>query len=197
MPKGCPVCHRNPKRYYVLTPELKARFRLPDAERRPICGKCYDASDMPATTAVARRDTEEQVLASVTQVQRSSMPSIAPMTTTETDHTVLQSMMLTSNAPMLPLKIPVVRTNWLYRKQDRVLCFDETGFSRLLPEGGDAKERFLYSDIAAIQTVPADPTQLIIKFKSGQYAQYLQSPRASEIVSLLARKAAHAPLTSS
>lgn len=81
----------------------------------------------------------------------------------------------------------VTRTNWLYRRQERVFRFKLENFARILPNSLTIKETFEYKDVFDITVT--DPQNMIIRFYSGKEAQYLQSEHNTEILDILIRRA--------
>jgi len=84
------------------------------------------------------------------------------------------------------IEIEVIRTNWLYRAQKRIFKFTDVHFIRIQPENGHHKDTFLYPEVSEIQFT--NTSNLVIKFNNGKEAQYLNTPRASEIVDIIHRR---------
>jgi len=73
------------------------------------------------------------------------------------------------------IDFPVLRTNWYYSKQKRILRCLPDYFLRVEPnntENGVTKDTFYYQDI--FEVVQTSPSSIIINFFSERTAQYLE-----------------------
>eukprot|EP01119_Soliformovum_irregulare_P008684 TRINITY_DN21784_c0_g1_i1.p1 TRINITY_DN21784_c0_g1~~TRINITY_DN21784_c0_g1_i1.p1 ORF type:complete len:543 (-),score=119.88 TRINITY_DN21784_c0_g1_i1:8-1636(-) len=82
----------------------------------------------------------------------------------------------------------VLRTNWLYRKQERRYRLSREHFLRIIPGLETVKESFNYTDV--LDVTLTDPSNMIIRFYSGKEEQYLQTQEAALILKILQHRAA-------
>jgi len=81
------------------------------------------------------------------------------------------------------VEIEVIRTNWLWRNQKRIFRFSTKKFMRLLPENKEIKEIFDYGDVQEI--ILRGKNNIVIMFRNGIEAQYLQSLQCQRIKDLI------------
>jgi len=80
----------------------------------------------------------------------------------------------------------VTRTNWLYRRQERIFRFSDECFMRILPDSNTVKERFEYKDI--LEVTITNPADMVIRFYSDKEPQYIHSEKLQEFLQIMVKK---------
>jgi glutaredoxin len=81
----------------------------------------------------------------------------------------------------------VLRTNWYWRQQVRILRLEKDSFSRLLPKSNSTRGQFRYSEIEKL-TKYTQNNFFTITFKD-KTEEYYESPKMDEIVDEIAKRA--------
>ncbi|KAL6051272.1 hypothetical protein QOT17_019323 [Balamuthia mandrillaris] len=89
------------------------------------------------------------------------------------------------------VEIEVMRTNWFWRQQSRMLRFGKETFERIDPKTNETRAIFRYSAIDNISL--KDDTNLVIRFTDGTEPQYMQAAsirKTRQIIHLLTERGA-------
>lgn len=81
----------------------------------------------------------------------------------------------------------VTRTNWMYRRQNRIFRLSKECFTRLLPNGEDVQEKFSYQDIFEISITGEQ--DIVISFYSEREQQHLHYEKIDDLVDAFVEKA--------
>ncbi|KAH3757205.1 hypothetical protein Pelo_11026 [Pelomyxa schiedti] len=88
----------------------------------------------------------------------------------------------------LDVDFVVLRTNWYWRHQKRIFRLSLDNFFRLDPESFEVRETFNYREVEQITI--SDERHVVIKFVGNRhYPEYIETPQASEMASLIIERA--------
>jgi len=122
---------------------------------------------------------------------KNEISSSSTSSTTSTTSTSSTPTNLSSNSSQLQKSIDfqVIRTNWYYRRQIRILRFGATSYFRIDPSNNQVKEEFPYVNIAQVKI--QSPTSFVIVFLNNSFSEghspseYYECLQMQELLDLL------------